>query len=171
MLPGAVFVLALIPLGGLPAAAYVRGATGDLSITTLVLLWCALLRPWIGRRDGQRNALLMLVAPVAAIFYPMALGLGLFDPYRMGYGTPLFIAALLLAALAAWRLRYSLAALCIALSVLAWSFGWYESANLWDYLFDPFVSLYALGAIAIQAMKRMANWRRNTPERPGQVPG
>src|SRR5450756_2444072 len=43
LLLGAVFVLALIPLGTISIAAYVRGATGELSITTLVILWWALL--------------------------------------------------------------------------------------------------------------------------------
>jgi len=35
-------------------------------------------------------------------------------------------------------------ALSIALAVAAWSFGWYESTNLWDYLLDPWLAIYAL---------------------------
>ena len=46
LLLGAVFVLMLIPFEGIPPAAYVRGASGDLSITTLVLVWYVLSRPW-----------------------------------------------------------------------------------------------------------------------------
>ena len=141
------FVLTLIPFGGMPVAAYIRGMTGDLSITTLVLLWSALLRPWCDCVQAQarhRSVLLVLIACTAPVFYPMALGATMFDPYRLGYGNPQFVAALLLLALLAWYLKSSLIALCIALATLAWTAGWYESGNLWDYLLDPFVSVYAL---------------------------
>ena len=118
MLLAAVFVLMLIPFGGMPLAAYVRGMTGDLSITTLVLLWCAMLRPWCGCvtvETEHRFALLALIALAALALYPMALGAGAFDPYRLGYGNPQFVVVLLLLALAAWFRKYSLIALCIAL--------------------------------------------------------
>ena len=165
MLLGAVFVLMLIPFGGMPLAAYVRGATGDLSITTMVLLWCALpknfwpdtrLKPWFGATDARsRQALLILIALAALALYPMALGVGAFDPYRLGYGDPLFVTSLLLLTLAAWFWKFFLIALCIAFATLAWAIGWYESTNLWDYLLDPFVSIYALAAIMIHAVKAL----------------
>jgi len=148
VLQGAVFVLMLIPLGDMPAAAYLRGMTGDLSMTTLVLLGCAMLRPWsVCAADGQRFALLSLIALVALAFYPMALGVGAYDPYHLGYGSVQFVAVLLLLALAAWLRGYAVIVLCIALATLAWASGWYESGNLWDYLIDPFVAIYALAAI------------------------
>ncbi len=156
----AVFVLSLIPFGTMPIAAYARGVTGDLSITTLVLLWCALSRPWCGCvtvEAKHRRALLILIALAALALYPMALGVGAYDPYRLGYGDPLFVSALLLLALAAWFWKSTLIALCIAFATLAWAVGWYESNNLWDYLLDPFVSIYALCAIIIQAVKRLTN--------------
>lgn len=155
---GAVVAAALIPLGGMPLAAYVRGATGDLSITTLVLLWCALLRPWTKCEAvdlRQRIPLLALVALTAVAFYPMALGFGTLDPYRLGYANGWFVTVLMLIALSAWvRESYS-TALCISLAVLAWAVGWYESTNLWDYLLDPFVSIYALSALLIRGGKRL----------------
>ncbi len=156
MLLAAIFVLMLIPFGGMPLAAYVRGATGDLSITTLVLLGCAMLKPWFGATDARsRHALLILIALAALAFYPMALGVGAFDPYRLGYGDPLFVSALLFIALAAWFRKLPLIALCIAFATFAWAIGWYESTNLWDYLLDPFVSIYALAAIMIHAVKAL----------------
>lgn len=158
ILLAAVFVLSLIPFATLPIAGYVRGITGDLSITTLALLGCALLRPWCACAASgkeQRTALLMLIALLALALYPMALGIGAFDPYRLGYGDPLFVAALLLIALLAWSRKLDLIALCIALATLAWSAGWYESDNLWDYLLDPFVAVYALAAILICGVKTL----------------
>lgn len=154
---GGCLVLVLVPLGGLPLAGYVRGATGDLSITTQVLLWSALLTPWLENvhiEAGARRSLLMLVAAAAVFLYPLALGLGMHDPYRIGYGDPLFVTALLLLALLAWFYQRQPITLSIALATLAWSLGWHESDNLWDYLLDPFLAIYALSAVVLHALKQ-----------------
>jgi hypothetical protein len=164
ILLGAVFVLMFIPFSGMPLAAYVRGMTGDLSITTQVLLWCALLRHWCGCvtvKAKHRLALLILIALAALALYPMALGVGAYDPYRLGYGNPQFVAVLLLVTLAAWFWKSSLIALCIAFATLAWAVGWYESNNLWDYLLDPFLSIYALAAIIICGVKTLFKLQRD----------
>lgn len=147
---GVVFVLVLIPFSGMPLAAYVRGVTGELSITTLVMIGCALSRNWFGcgTADISTRQMLMPIALAVLALYPMALGVSAFDPYRLGYGEPLFVAALLLVALAAWIRKYHLIASCIALAILAWAAGWYESDNLWDYLLDSWIAIYALFAIA-----------------------
>jgi hypothetical protein len=156
LLLAAAFALMFIPFGGIPLAAYVRGATGDLSITTLVLLWCAMLRPWCGCvtvDPKNRLELLVSITLAALVLYPMALGAGAYDPYRLGYGNPQFIAALLLFALVAWFRKSALIVLCISTATLAWAIGWYESNNLWDYLLDPFVATYALAAVVISVLK------------------
>jgi len=151
-----VFVLVLMPLGELPLAAYVRGATGDLSITTLVLIWGGLLHRWCGLASvdaKQRDALLTVVALIAVALYPLSLGVGMFDPYRYGFACVAFIIALFIIALTAWIRRSDLIALCIALAAFAWSIGWYESSNLWDYLVDPFLAIYAVWVIAFSMKK------------------
>lgn len=156
LLLGSAFALILIPFGEMPLAAYVRGATGDLSITSLVLLWCALLRPWcdcVMVNTKHRHELLILIVLAAIALYPMALGVSAYDLYRLGYGDPIFIFALLLIALAAWFWKSPMIVLCIALAAFAWSVGWYESGNLWDYLLDPFVAIYALCSIVIRVVK------------------
>lgn len=155
----AAIIAVSIPMWGLTLAGYVRGITADLSITTLVLLAMSLARSIFGfslLATGNRNAALTAVAIVAVPFYPLALGLGMFDPYRLGYGNLWFMAALLAAA--SWAsLRYStLLALCLALAVAAWSVGWYESPNLWDYLLDPWLAIYAL---AVQLKAGLAQWK------------
>lgn len=158
ILMGAVFAVMLIPFGGMPFAAYVRGLTGDLSITTLVLLWCALLRPWcacVTFGAKHRIALSILITLAALALYPMALGAGAYDSYSLGYGNLQFVVALLLLALAAWFRKFVLIAVCIALATLAWAVGWYESNNLWDYLLDSFVTIYALFSIIIYWVKAL----------------
>ncbi len=150
LLVSAVAIAAIVPLDGLPAAAYVRGVIGDLSITSLVLLMLFILRPMLGWHSSGTRAdfTLQILITVAALgLYPMALGLGYFDPYRLGYGNLWFLSVLLVVALAACFRQLPLVALCIALAVLAWDIGWYESSNLWDYLLDPLLSIYAISAV------------------------
>jgi hypothetical protein len=137
----------LIPIGDLPVAAYVRGVTGDLSMTTLVLAGAACFtqitgRALIGHRD--REALCWLLALAAAFLYPFALGWTRFDPYALGYGSIEFLTALLLIALAAWWARLHVIVLVVIAAALAYLAGAYESRNLWDYLIDPLASVYAL---------------------------
>lgn len=146
----AAIVLVSIPLWGLSLSGFVRGITGDLSITTLLVLVLALARTLSGCElieEENRLRILRAVAIAAVAFYPFALGFTLLDPYRLGYGNLWFMLALL--SFSVWSiLRYSmLLALVIALAVAAWSAGWYESPNLWDYLLDPWMAIYA---IAIQ---------------------
>ena len=162
MLLGALFLLVLIPFSGMPLAAYMRGVTGDLSITTLLLLGCALLKPGGGvAQCNNRFPLLILIALAALVLYPMALGVGAYDPYRWGYGNPQFLAVLLLLALFACLRKSPLIALCIAFAIIAWAVGWYESDNLWDYLLDPFLSIYALAVIIIWGMKTLLRGQRD----------
>ncbi|TAJ79153.1 MAG: hypothetical protein EPO42_06675 [Gallionellaceae bacterium] len=142
-LAGALLIALTIPFAALSGAEFVRGISGDLSITTLLLLGLALR----GVPDRQ-HGLLVCVAGAAFVLYPFALGLGMFDSYRLGFGNLWFVAWLLLLVLAAWVWQYTLVVGGVSLAVLAWSVGWYESGNLWDYLLDPWLSIYALAVLA-----------------------
>ena len=146
----AVAVVALVPFGTLPLAAYLRGIIGDLSIVSMILLLSAILNRLAGCQllDAQnRFALLALVALAALGLYPLALGIGTFDPYRLGYGNIWFMSVLLVVALIACFRQLQAMALVIALAVFAWDVGWYESTNLWDYLLDPLLAIYAICAL------------------------
>ena len=149
----AALVAALVPIGALPAAGYVRGILGDLSVTTVLLLLRGLLRPvlgWAAIDARSRLALQVLVAVSGLVLYPPALGLGSFDPYRLGYANTWFITGLLALAVAAGLLRLTLVTWCLALAVLAWAVGAYESHNLWDYLVDPLVAAWGLCALLLR---------------------
>lgn len=158
LLVSTVAIAAMVPLAGLPTAAYVRGVIGDLSITSLVLLILTILSPMFGWSPSNTKAKLALqtLITVAALgLYPLALGMGYFDPYRLGYGNLWFVSALLLVALAACFRWLPVVALCIALAVFAWDIGWYESNNLWDYLLDPLVSIYAISAVMRHSVRAL----------------
>ena len=155
----AIVLIALIPFGELPLAAYVRGVTGDLSIVSTILLLLAILNRLTGWQpfDVQsRFVLFFLVALTALGLYPTSLGIGYFDPYRFGYGNLWFIVVLLVIALAACFRQLQAIALAIALAVFAWGVSWYESTNLWDYLLDPLLAIYAISAL----MKRCIQMQR-----------
>ena len=179
-LAGGLLILAVIPFGSLSAAEFVRGISGDLSVTSLILLalFLVLPRPHSGGRANMgaetllyhranirpsrppaRGKLLMLTVIAALALYPFALGISTFDPYRLGFGNLWFIAGLLVVVLAAWMRQYTLIALSISLAVLAWSVGWYESNNLWNYLIDPWVSVYALAALLKKSISRAPRYK------------
>jgi hypothetical protein len=134
------------PLGlgmELPLAAYVRGVIGDLSVVTMLLLWTSLLP---GRKPAPL-AFKLAIACIAIVFYPLALGFGMIDPYAWGYGSTLFLIAVLLFALVCGLANWSKGVWMIAIAILAWAAHWHESANLWDYLLDPFLAIWALIAV------------------------
>lgn len=139
-------VIFSIPVLGLSLSGLVRGISADLSVPTLVLLALALLRTMSGLQLAgaqARREMLAAIALCGLLFYPLALGVSVFDPYRLGYGNVWFL--IVLSGIAVWSsLRNSLMlAWCMALAVVAWVIGWYESNNLWDYLIDPWVAIYA----------------------------
>ena len=134
------------PLGmsmELPLAAYVRGVMGDLSIVSLLLLWSSVLPS----AKKTPLAFKVSIAIVAVVFYPLALGFGMLDPYAWGYGSiGLLIAAILIAivcGLAGWIKGVWV----LSFAIIAWAAHWHESGNLWDYLLDPFLALWAIFAI------------------------
>jgi hypothetical protein len=152
-------VALLIPVGGLPPVAHVRGVTGDLSMPTLALAAGAVFFRLNGRRMLERRELSALLWPVAAaglFLYPLALGLTPFDPYALGYGSPLFTTALLLVTLAAWRAGLMLVVAVVLAGALACLVGLYESRNLWDYLIDPLAVIYAIGALLLSQRRQRA---------------
>jgi hypothetical protein len=159
----AAVIAVLVPIGDLSIAAYVRGATGDLSASTLALAANAVFARLTGRtmfERQERNALLWLVAGAALFLYPFALGWTPFDPYALGYGSIAFVTALLLVTLAAWRMGLKLVVLVVLAGALAWLGGLYESRNLWDYLIDPLAGAYALGVLLAAGGGKLVSRRR-----------
>jgi len=155
------------PLGlgmELPLAAYVRGVTGDLSIVTLLLLWSSLLLSTKPTPILFKFAVVLL----ALSFYPFALGLGMIDPYAWGYGSIAFFIGVLAFALVCALLNWVKGVWIIAIAIIAWAAHWHESANLWDYVLDPFLAVWALLApLGILNRRRKEKARSGYLFRPG----
>lgn len=137
----------------LPLAAYVRGFTGELSITSMLLLWTAYFSP---KAITVPTTIRIWIALVAIVFYPLALGVGMLDPYAWGYGSMTLLAAVIATALVVWLMGSNRIAIILALAILAWAAGWHESANLWDYILDPFLGLWAIGSLIRSAWRARA---------------
>ena len=138
-------LLVTVELDGLHVVSYMRGFISDLSITTVILVVCEVLYHLLGLDvlgDDNRRYLLTAVAVGGFVLYPMTLGLTWVDPYTLGFGSPFFVATLVLFCMWGYRVRRGAAA-CIAASVLAFNMGILESSNMWDYLLDPLVTVYA----------------------------
>ncbi len=140
-------VLLLLPLNNLgaswdlPLVAYIRGVSGELSIITMTLIiftWSS----WPSCRLSSATPIVIALASI--LFYPFALGLTMFDPYSWGYGSIIFVVAVMMMALLFFFTKRSWEALMISLAVIAWSIHWHESTNLWDYLLDPFLAVWAI---------------------------
>lgn len=133
------------PLGmslELPLSAYVRGVTGDLSIATLLLLWGTVLPA-----EKTPFKFKVLIALIAIIFYPLALGFGMLDPYAWGYSSIGFLIAVILLAILCGLAGWTKGVWIVSIAIIAWASHWHESANLWDYLLDPFLAIWAMYAI------------------------
>ena len=152
----ATYGLVMLQVFDLSLAGWLRGMVGDLSIPSVLLLAAALFMRLHRLAGGQaesvwdarnRYTLLLFLSVLALLLYPFALGIGILDPYRSGFGSIGFI--LILALLSLWALRRGLVLLPLAsaLAVTAWSLNWYESTNLWDYLIDVPLAVYAISAM------------------------
>lgn len=141
----ALFTLSLIPFSPLSLAEAVRGYSGDLSLSSLVLLFARsiLLPPsWRAPAPGLHSALFIVFT--GSFLYVFALGYGMFDSYGLGYGHPGLLVPLFGITLLSWWQGRFLLPFCISLAALGWSMGLYESNNLWDYLLDPWLFIYAI---------------------------
>jgi hypothetical protein len=148
-------LLSLVPVQGISLALQLRTYIGDLSVASLLLLGWATLHafgvPPAGARD--RLASLALFAGLAVLLYPAALGLSYADPYQLGFEPRpmLLVLGLLCAVLIVQRSR--LGALALMLATLAFALRLGASENYWDYLIDPYLALYSLGALLSAAVR------------------
>lgn len=134
------------PLGmslELPLSAYVRGVTGELSIVTMLLLWSSMLPSAKKTPLGFKVS----VSLIAIVFYPLALGLGMLDPYAWGYGSIGLLIATIFFAIVCGLAGWTKGVWILSFAIIGWAAHWHESANLWDYLLDPFLAIWALLAI------------------------
>lgn len=143
-------VVLLIPIQGLAVARWVAGLNANFSVPLTALLAVSVwervfARPLLSERE--RETAWVFGAVGGLVLYPMALGLGGFDPYEWGWPfSPLFIAV---GALTAWLMwRQNRFGIVLLIAALAFQLELLESGNYWDYLLDPIYSLVSIGWLA-----------------------
>jgi hypothetical protein len=148
-LTGLCLVVMWIPVGAphLPVAAYIRGFTSDFSVSLVILAALGLSTRLLGlklfdKREWQ--AVFYAVAAAALFLYPLALGWGDWDAYRLGWGSAAMWAGLLLLCVVCWFAGWRLLPLLVGAAMLSWTAQLMESTNLWDYLFDPWLVVAAI---------------------------
>ena len=102
----------------------------------------------------ERTAMSIVLAVIALFLYPLALGWGDWDAYRLGWSSPALWAVLLVLSLACWAAGLRLLPALVALALLAWAVGALESGNLWDYLIDPWLAVASI----FQCAKSIVIW-------------
>jgi hypothetical protein len=94
------------------------------------------------------------------VLYPLALGLGKFDPYEWGWSfSPLFAGIAVLTGLLIWKQnRFGI---LLLLAVVAYNLRLLESTNYWEYLVDPVYCLFSILVLGYRL--GMVCWRRRQP--------
>jgi hypothetical protein len=131
------WVTAALAMPTVAAALY--GLTGALSFTLVQIALLRLSGLKIVVSEGKAVVAAFLVLVV--IFYLLALGLGQFDPFGIGYRpVPLLTFMIPVGLLLAWRHEYVLLAL-VGFDLIAYGLGLFP--NIWSALFDPLVVIVA----------------------------
>lgn len=142
-----VFVIAVIPVIGLPPVGYIGGVIGDVStLLAALLVWLAMCRcqlKGIGNEDHafELRPITLPLALIAIAFYPTALGLGMVDPYDWGFQPLVLFSIVSIYGIWLVQRNYFVSAIILAVCLIAYLVRLQESDNLWDYLLDPILAL------------------------------
>ena len=154
-------VLAL-PIRGFTVGSWIRGIEANFSILFTVLLAGVVWEGEFHRRlfAGRERFTGWVFGMLGSLFlYPLALGLGNFDPYEWGWRfSPLFVSSAALCGLLIWQQnRFGLVLL---LAIVAYHLGLLESKNYWDYLVDP---VYFVVSVLVLLFGLISRFRRPQP--------
>ena len=157
-----------------PLVFYFRGFWGDLSVATLLIASLSIFKLSILKKvkllpepkmlfsEHQKNTFYKLIAALGLVFYPLALGIGYFDPYQLGFqSSGIELILLACAFLFLWKKKL-LVCQWLILSIVAFRIGLYESSNLFNILIDPFIWIYVLSIIIYQYLQNLFFQVKNT---------
>ncbi len=150
----------LVPINGLNIVGYLASVLYDPSFALVLTCVCVAFRSRLSPLFDEFTAALLRLRVIIFLsgvsLYPMALGLGYFDPYALFYRPQTaFVVALI--ACGMWMgKRHLLIAVWLTCSLVAHRFDLGESDNLFDYLLDPIA--FAVASISI-CCRLIRTWR------------
>ena len=152
-----------IPVGGIPFGRWLSGLNLPPSIPLLALLLNSIWKRQMGTallEAPDSRAAWLFGGVGGTLLYPLALGIGKWDPYAWGWNfSPLLVMVALLTIYLGWR--HNRFGAVLFLCIVAYDLQALESRNFWDYLLDPVYWLLSLVQLVRQAVKRM----QSKPER------
>lgn len=154
-------IIVLLPVKGLPLARWLIGINANFSFPMSAAVFH---KAWenaagsrlLDRRASRASWLFGLAAGI--VLYPMALGLGGFDPYVLGWGFSWLFVLVAAATVGLLLIRNRFAVVLIA-CILGYDLNLLESHNFWDYLVDPFFLLLSFGALSSWLIGQICNNR------------
>ncbi len=148
-------VAVLLPIRGIPLGRWLAGLNFQPSLPLLGLA-AGLVGQTVFQKTlmsaSDKKAGWIFGGVMGTVLYPLALGLGNFDPYSLGWSfSALFpiIAMLTLVSM----LRSNRFGWLLLVSVLAYDLRVLESPNFWDYLVDPVYWLLSLAMLTLAVLK------------------
>ncbi len=153
-----------VPIRGIAIARWVASINPNFSIPFTGLLavtvWeQAFAKKIFSARDW--HAIWTFGAGSGLALYPLALGLGKFDPYEWGWGfSPLFAGIAALTGLLVWK--QNRCGILLLLAIVAYNLRLLESTNYWDYLLDPVYCLVSILVLSWRLGKRCCRHRLPT---------
>jgi hypothetical protein len=148
----------LIPVHGLSLFMYVWSIISDLSLTSKTYLVA-----WLLYRLGgpvvmdmkEVGKVMRGITIIGLLFYPLSLGLSSFDPYSTGYSASILIVLTVVLLVYGMRKGYLVLSASMLLALWAYLLGLMESDNLFDYLLDPMLFLYAAGFTCVTLLRNL----------------
>lgn len=156
-----------LPIFDVTVGGYVRAYTGNLSVVSMVVFANIIARCTVGRGifDPRSQSTLLVLGAVAGVFlYPWALGAAPFDPYALGYNPRGLAGTVIALAVVCWFVSLRGAAVTVLISIVAYHLRLYGSANLWDYLIDPWVVIIGLFILGRGLAASLLTYRSNRNE-------
>lgn len=161
-------VLGMLPLvQGMSLAGYLRGVTDDVATTSLVwLIAGALMRLGVISTWARPQPLQLWIcfAVLGAVLFPAAMGVGMIDTYGWGFTPRPMLIAVAGLTLVMVLLRNAAGAFLLLAATAAFMLDVKPSDNYWDYLLDPFIFLYSLGALTLSGVRWVVSRRPHLPE-------
>ena len=150
-------LITAIPFQGLCLAQWIFSMNANFSIPLTAILLSRVIENASGIRLLDRNAVLTstLFGLIAGTFlYPMALGLGRFDPYEIGWSFS-FLFMILMAVTLLLIIVKNRFGIVLTVCILGYNIRIMESHNLWDYIADPVFMIISCIYITTSAIKHM----------------
>ncbi len=147
-----------LPLPNVPYStlAYITNWMSSLSVMSAAILGVYLLRSWdlsYGITRQEKNALCIVIVFASTMLYLSVNGWGFGDLYAIGFRPYLLITGMGIIFVFCWIIRFYIICGCLILIMLGYYGHILPSNNLWDYLFDPLLVLWALFCFAIIAIQ------------------